>query len=209
MKKLLKIQFLLALSFLSLSSFGKNEAINLLSTDELEMNSKWILKDGLLYPSEKPGYIVWTKKSFSNFELTVEFKTSKECNSGIFFRTNINNPVQEGFEIQVASPGLYNGKHVVGSLYDAKEPSEIAVKPDGEWNTMVLTCKGPKIKVVLNGVEVQNLNIKDWDTANKNPDGTKNKFKTALKDLPHNGRIGVQYHGQPVWYRKLSIIELN
>jgi hypothetical protein len=209
MKKLLKIQFLLSVSFLSLASFAKSEAINLLSTAELEMNSKWILKDGLLYPSEKPGYIIWTKKSFSNFELTAEFKTSEKCNSGIFFRTNTNDPVQGGFEIQVASPGLYNGKHVAGSLYDAKEPSEIAVKPDGEWNTMVLTCRGPNITVVLNGKKIQDLNINNWTTANKNPDGTKNKFNTALKDLPRMGQIGVQYHGQPVWYRKLSLKVLN
>ena len=188
---------------------SEDKCINLLKAEELHLNERWILKDGMLYPSATPRGMMWTKKSFSNFELTVEYKTSEKCNSGIFFRVNPKNPVQEGFEIQVASPDLYKGKHAVGSLYDAKEPASPAAKVDGEWNTMVLTCKGPKIKVVLYGVEVQNLNINDWNTANKNPDGTKNKFKTALKDLPHSGRIGVQYHGQPVWYRKLSIKELN
>ncbi|EDM24811.1 hypothetical protein LNTAR_09951, partial [Lentisphaera araneosa HTCC2155] len=97
----------------------------------------------------------------------------------------------------------------VGSLYDAKEPSSITVKPDGEWNTMVLTCEGPNIKVVLNGVEIQNLNIEEWDTPKKNPDGSKNKFKIPLKDLPRKGHFGLQYHGHPVWYRKLSIKELD
>ena len=191
------------------SSTAEKKAINLLTSKELSLNSRWTLKDGLLYPSEKPGGILWSKGKYSNFELTVEYKTSEKCNSGVFFRTNPKNAVQEGFEIQVASAGLYSGKHVVGSLYDAKEPTSIAVKPDGEWNTMVLICKGPKISVVLNGQKIQNVNIDNWTTANKNPDGTKNKFKTALKDLPRTGHIGVQYHGQPVWYRKLSVKVLD
>ena len=45
----------------------------------------------------------------------------------------------------------------------------------------------------------------DWDTPNKNPDGSKNKFKTALKDLPQIGHIGFQDHGHNVWYRKIAI----
>ena len=28
--------------------------------------------------------------------------------------------------------------------------------------------------------------MSDWTTANKNPDGSKNKFKSALKDLPRS-----------------------
>ena len=182
-----------------------DKEIDLLSPDQLKLNSKWVLKDGLLTPSDKPGGMMWTKKAFENFELTLEYKTSEKCNSGVFFRSNPKNPVQGGFEIQVASKGMYKGKHVVGSLYDAKEPSSIEVKADGEWNTMTLTCKGAEITVVLNGKEIQKIDIHKWDTANKNPDGSKNKFKTALKDLPRKGNIGFQYHGKPVWYRNVKV----
>ena len=182
-----------------------DKEIDLLSPDELRLNSKWVLKDGILTPSEKPGGMMWSKKSFENFELTLEYKTAEKCNSGVFFRSNPKNPVQGGFEIQVASKGMYKGKHVVGSLYDAKEPSSIEVKADGEWNTMTLTCKGAEITVILNGKEIQKINIDKWDTANKNPDGSKNKFKTALKDLPRSGHIGFQYHGKPVWYRNVKV----
>ena len=145
------------------------------------------------------------RDAYENFELTFEYKTSEKCNSGIFFRTDPKNPVQGGFEIQIASDGLYDGKHVVGSLYGAKEPSENAGKPDGEWNAMTLTVNGPIIKVVLNGKTVIDVNIDQWTTANKNPDGTKNKFKTALKDLPRTGHLGFQYHGHPVWFRNVKI----
>ena len=123
----------------------------------------------------------------------------------MFFRTDPKNAVQGGFEIQIASPGLYSGKHIVGSLYDAKEPMVAAGKPDGEWNTMELTCKGSSIKAKVNGKKVIDLNIDDWTEPNKNPDGSKNKFKTALKNLPRTGHFGLQYHGQPVWYRKIKI----
>ena len=127
----------------------------------------------------------------------------------MFFRTDPKNAVQGGFEIQIASPGLYSGKHIVGSLYDAKEPMVAAGKPDGEWNLMELTCKGPSIKAKVNGKKVIDVNIDDWKEPNKNPDGSKNKFKTALKDLPRTGNLGLQYHGQPVWFRNINVTSLN
>jgi hypothetical protein len=175
---------------------------------QMDKAGAWELKDGVLSPSEKPGGYIWTKKDYENFEVSLEYKTSEKCNSGLFFRTDSKNAVQGGFEIQIASADIYSGKHVVGSLYDAKAPSAAAGKPDGEWNTMVLTCKGAAISVVLNGQEVLQADIDEWTTANENPDGTKNKFKTALKDLPRTGKIGLQYHGHPVWFRNLTIKKL-
>jgi hypothetical protein len=210
MKKIINLSILVSVIFLlGMTVNAEDKVINLLTTEELDLNSRWVLKDGILSPSEKPGRMVWSKKKFTNFELTLEYKTSEGCNSGVFFRTNPKNPVQEGFEIQVASKGLYSGKHVVGSLYDAKEPSSIAVKADGEWNTMKMTCIGSKITIVLNDKEIQKINLTDWTTAKKNPDGTKNKFKTALKDLSQTGHIGFQYHGKPVWYRNVKVKVLN
>ena len=49
------------------------------------------------------------------------------------------------------------------------------------------------------------MDLDKWTTARKNPDGSKNKFKTALKDLPQKGHIGFQDHGHNVWYRNISI----
>ena len=73
---------------------------------------------------------------------------------------------------------------------------------------MKITADGAKIKVELNGKTVVDVNIDDWAEGNKNPDGTKNKFKTALKDIPRNNHIGLQYHGHPVWFRNVSIQKL-
>ena len=193
--------------------FGFNDVraadtINLLDNG-MQLSDQWTITDGVLHPSEKPGGIIWSKNVFDDFEISVEYKTSPKCNSGLFFRTNPKNPVQGGFEVQIASPGLYSGKHVVGSLYDAKEPTVDAGKPDGEWNTLIVRCKGPHIHANLNGEEVLDLLIDDWSTPKQNPDGTKNKFKTALKELPRKGHIGFQYHGHPVWIRNVQVNPIN
>ena len=42
------------------------------------------------------GYI-WTKAKFDDFKLELEYKLSEGANSGIFYRTNKNDPVQGGF----------------------------------------------------------------------------------------------------------------
>ena len=60
----------------------------------------------------------------------------------------------------------------------------------------------------MNGQRVQDLNLDDWKTPEKNPDGSKNKFKTALKDLPRTGHIGFQDHGHDVWYRNIRLKKL-
>jgi hypothetical protein len=170
----------------------------------------WVIEDGVIAWREGSGYL-WTEESFGDFELELEFKITEGCNSGVFFRTDPRNPVQGGFEIQVLdSHGKDKvGKQDAGSLYDASAPSENAIKPPGEWNHLRLRADGSQVVVHLNGVEVQNLDLDTWSTANQNPDGSKNKFDTALKDLPREGHIGFQDHGGAVWYRNVYIKELG
>ncbi len=211
-KKLLTLLILPAclmqISFLLAETGSSSGKIDLLTPENLQLNDKWVLKDGELFPSEKPGGILWSKEKFGDFKISLEYKTSAKANSGLFFRTNPKNPVQEGFEIQIASAGLYSDKHILGSLYDAKRAAVEAGKPDGEWNSMTLRCKGPMIKATVNGQTTVDVNIDDWTEGNKNPDGSKNKFKTPLKELPRNGHIGLQYHGQQVWFRNIIINRL-
>jgi hypothetical protein len=164
-------------------------------------------KQGVKSIARQPnGSYLWTKQSFGDFELELEYKVSKGCNSGLFFRTDPNNAVQGGFEIQIFdSHGQEATTHNTGSLYDARPASAMPEKPAGQWNTLSLKVVGSKLVCVINGTEVQNLDLADWDTPNKNPDGSKNKFKTALRDLPQKGHIGFQDHGHNVWFRKISI----
>jgi hypothetical protein len=160
------------------------------------------------------GYI-WTKKDYSDFEISLSYKLSEGANSGVFYRTDKSNPVNAGFEIQLMdnegfqkSHGIKDAKKLNGSFYEGKAPSSNPDKGVGEWNTFKLSCKGPRIRVAINGTEIIDVNVDEWDTAGKNPDGTKNKFKTALKDLPRTGRIGLQNHGQVVWFKDVVIRKL-
>ncbi len=160
------------------------------------------------------GYI-WTKKSYDNFELSLSYKLSPGANSGVFFRTDKENPVQGGFEVQLMddhgflqSHGKVGGKHLNGAFYDAQAASSNPSKGAGKWNRMTLKCDGPRIQISINGVLVNDVDVDRWDTAKKNPDGSANKFKTALKDLPRHGRIGFQNHGQVVWVKGVKIRSL-
>ncbi len=153
---------------------------------------------------------IWTDQSYGDFVLQLEFKLSRNCNSGIFIRSDPQNPVQGGFEIQLFdSHGKATiGSHDCGALYDAVVPSVNAVKPAGDWNQIQIRCKGPHIEVTLNNQKIVSANLDRWTTPEQNPDGSKNKFKTALKDLPRTGHIGFQDHGHNVWFRNVYLKEL-
>ena len=44
---------------------------------------------------------LWTKREFGDFALSLEYKLSEGANSGIFYRTDKNDPVQGGLELQL------------------------------------------------------------------------------------------------------------
>lgn len=166
----------------------------------------WKIDNKSLVLNPNGGYI-WTREKYENFILELEYKVSADCNSGLFFRSDPDNPVQGGFEIQIRdSHGKDTpGKHDDGALYDLVAPEKIMSKKAGEWNTLKLVCDGPKIILTVNDRKVIDVNIDEWDTAGQNPDGSKNKFKAILKDLPRKNHIGFQDHGKPVAYRNIRL----
>lgn len=165
----------------------------------------WTIEDGTLTRTSRAGYI-WTKKRFGDFVLELEFKT--EGNSGVFIRTgDPKNCVQTGLEMQVERPSDRLTKHSVGALYDALAPSAPAAKTG--WNKVVITAKGSKVSFELNGKRIIDADLDDWKEAGKNPDGTKNKYRTALKDFPREGHIGLQDHGAKVSFRNIRVKPLQ
>ena len=171
----------------------------------------WVVEDGGVLARRRGAGYIWTKQRFGDFILDLEVKMSKRCNSGVFFRTDPRNSVQGGFEIQIFdSTGKKKlSKHDNGALYDAVAPKSNLAKPIGEWDHFRITCKGPMVIVVLNGEEIVKANLDNWTNGNRNPDGSRNKFKTALKDLPRKGHIGFQDHGHEVWFRNVYIKRLD
>ena len=149
------------------------------------------------------------RKQYGDFEFSCEIKHGEKCNSGIFFRIgDPKNPVQTGFEAQIMS-GKGTGMHDFGAIYDLAGTTENRSKPAGEWNQVLITCKGPHISVSVNGKVVSKINCDEFTKPGKRPDGTKHKFKKAVKDFPRKGYLGFQDHGHKVWYRNVKIRELN
>jgi len=70
----------------------------------------------------------------------------------------------------------------------AVTPKMRADNPIGQWNTFVITMKGDRLTVVLNGKKV-------IDNA-------------QLPGVPEKGRIALQHHGDPIQFRNIYIKEL-
>jgi hypothetical protein len=170
------------------------------------------IEDGCINPYKSGNYVTCSKEKYGNFVLTCDFKISKNCNSGVFIRTgDPKDPVQTGIEIQVLDTAGKEkpSKHDSGSIYDLVAPTKNTMKPAGEWNHYEITCDKNKIKVVLNGEAIAEMDLDQWTEAGKGPDGTKNKFTKALRDFPREGHLGFQDHGQPCWFKNVKLKKLG
>jgi len=171
----------------------------------------WKWEDGTLVAKDHE--TLWTKESYSSFILDLDFKVANESNSGVFLRSGNIKDSLAALEIQVHADTDGSKYGMVAAIYDAMPPSKSMAKPVGEWNHFTITCKGRLVIVVFNGEEVIHADLNDWTEAHKNPDGTPNKFKVALKDFARTGPLGLQgLHGKaqaPVWYRNLKIKPLD
>ena len=170
------------------------------------------IEEGMINPFKSGNYVTCTKERYGDFILSCDFKVSAGCNSGIFIRTgDPKDPVQTGIEIQILdSAGKEKpSRHDCGAIYDLVAPSKNTMKPAGEWNHIDITCDKNKIKVALNGESIADMDLDQWTEAGKNPDGSKNKFKKALKEFPREGQLGLQDHGQPAWFKNLKLKKLG
>ena len=131
---------------------------------------EWVLENGTLVA--KDHNTIWTKKSYGNFVLDLEFKVAKESNSGVFLRSGNIKDVLAALEIQVHEneDGAHYG--MVGAIYNAQPPSKNMSKPVGEWNRYTITCNDSHVSLIFNGEEVFNVDLNNWKEPKKNPDGT-------------------------------------
>jgi hypothetical protein len=177
-------------------------------------SGKTPVEDASINPHGCGGYMMIHKETWSDFVLSLDFKISKGCNSGVFVRTFPLTPrpgKDVGFNgIEVAiDDTTAAGYHDTGALYDLVKPSANAMKPAGGWNHLEVTCDGPKIAVALNGRAVTSTDLDAWTTPNRRPDGSPHKFDVAYKDHPRRGYIGLQDHGSPCWFKNIKIKPLR
>jgi len=166
----------------------------------------WAFEDGVLTAKGKGD--LWTKERYGDFVLELDYKCDAETNSGVFVRcADMADWLNTAIEVQVLQPNdaYPNDKWHCAGIFDCLAPSKQMVKQPGEWNHFTIIAKGNMLWVQHNGEWVISMDLDRWAQPHKNPDGTKNKFKYAYKDLKREGHIGLQYHGHPVWFRNLRI----
>lgn len=173
----------------------------------------WEVADGTIFCNgTNGGYLYTERNDFQNFELSLGFKHDEGANSGLFFRwTDLEDPVQTGIEIQIMDTFGRDPATVkcCGAMYDCQAPIRNTCKPAGEWNTMVLTADGQRISVVMNDESTTEAYLDLWSEAEKNPDGSPNKFKRPFCEMVEAGHIGFQGdHKGVIWFRDVKVRDL-
>ena len=171
------------------------------------------VQNGAINPHKAGGYMLVPDRILGDFVLSLDFKISPGCNSGVFVRTFPLTPrpgLDVGFNgIEIAiDDSKTAGYHDTGAVYDLVRPTENAMKAVGQWNHLVVTCNGPKIAVELNGKGVSRMDLDEWTTPNRRPDGSAHKFDVAYKSHPRQGYIGLQDHGSACWFKNIKLLSL-
>jgi len=183
----------------------------------------WVIEDGTLRcigsgegeAGGGGGDIIYDQK-FKDFHLKLEWKISEGGNSGIFYlaqETPGESIWKSAPEMQIldnerhldAQLGI-DGNRKAGSLYDLIPANPQNAKPAGEWNAVeVMIYQGTVVHKMNDEVVLEyHLGTPDWDTMVAN-----SKFKSFTEFGKYReGYIGLQDHGNDVWFRNIMIKEL-
>jgi hypothetical protein len=176
----------------------------------------FMVRDGLLVSMGMPlGHLI-TEAEFSNYKLEVEYRFSKEPgNCGVLvhsstprylysmFPKSVEVQMQHGSagdfwcigenievpEMEKRRPRKDETQAFGGEATDARrivKHTDGAEKPLGEWNTMVIECKGDEIIVHVNGTLVNH----------------------GFKSTATSGKIALQAEGAEVEFRKVELTKL-
>lgn len=187
----------------------------------------WIVEDGTIKvlgtgsgEAGGGGDIIYDEQ-FKDFELTLEWKISEGGNSGIFYLAQ----EIEGEPIYTSAPEMQildNDKHPdarlgkdgnrqAGSLYDLIPAKPQNAKPVGEWNKISILVYRGTVVHNQNGENVVEYHLwtDHWKEMVKN-----SKFKDWENFLNAGGEekqgfIGLQDHGDDVWFRNIKIKKLD
>lgn len=144
-----------------------------------------------------------TKETFADFELRLDAKlVGKGDNAGIQFRSRRvpNHHEVSGYQCDM---GTGFDRPIWGSLYDESRRREMlaqgdveavkkALKP-GDWNSFVIRCEGPRVRIWLNDLLTVDYREKD-------------------DSIAREGVIGLQIHSGPpseASYRRIRIRRLK
>jgi 3-keto-disaccharide hydrolase len=173
--------------------------------------SGWRVSGGELI-RDGAGADLMTSEQFGDFELRLDWKISKNGNSGVIYRATTEGPYpwSTGPEFQVLdNAGHADGKNPLtsaGSNYAVNPPRMDVTKPVGEWNSILLIVKGNHVEHWMNGQKLVAYDIgsPDWERRVK-----ASKFgKMPGYGLAKRGYIVLQDHESVVSYRNIRIRQL-
>lgn len=184
----------------------------------------WVIEDGTLHCLETGtgeaglgGDIIYDK-IFSNFTLKLDWKIGEGGNSGIFYLA------QEipGWQIWKTAPEMQildnerhldaqlgkDGNRQAGSLYDLVPAVPQNAKPAGEWNTVEIMVYQGTVVHRMNGENVLEYHLWTDDWKNMIKDSKFPEYNPDWADVAKEGYIGLQDHGNDVWFRNIKIREM-
>ncbi|WP_340111493.1 DUF1080 domain-containing protein [Maribellus mangrovi] len=164
-----------------------------LRADE-KMRENWSVKDGMIIFNGKGANLVSVKR-YKDFEMIVDWKITKEGDSGIYLRGTPQVQIWDTSRVQVGaqvgSGGLYNN-----NADNVRNPLLVADNPIYEWNTFRITMIGENVTVYLNGeLVVDNVKMDNyWD-----------------RSIPifSEGTIELQAHGNELAFRDVYVREID
>jgi len=183
----------------------------------------WKVQDSSLYLDARKkdnwqiegGGDIVTDEVFEDFHLKLDWKIARNGNSGIILYIHEDSakyewPWMTGPEMQVLDndghPDAKIQKHRAGDLYDLIASSKETVKPALEWNHVEIISKKGKLDFFLNGENVVSTTMwnENWRSLIAN-----SKFKEMEGfGTYRQGRLGLQDHGDEVWFRNIKIRKL-
>ena len=180
--------------------------------DRATLPEGWAAEDGTLTRVGPGGDIVYDRV-FRDFELTFDWRIPPGGNSGVFYRA------EEGEEwIYHSAPeyqilddaGHPDGQSPLtsaGSNYGLYPAPRGIVRPAGEWNRGRIVVEGDRVEHWLNGTRVVEyvLGSAEWE---------RRVAESKFSQWPAYGRadegyVGLQDHGDRVWYRNLELREIR
>ena len=176
----------------------------------------YAVRDGMLcFPSQVGGTgEIVTRDDFTDFELRLDFKIGAMANSGVFLRGDRKggDPAWSGCEVQILDDFHWEAGtksklkewQFTGSLYGSVAPAQQALKPIGGWNTYAIRYQGSRLRTVLNGVVLYDVDTLTVPVAYPE--------QKAFKDRAKTGFIGLQRHSAPglqgaeyAWFRNVFV----
>ena len=189
--------------------FDGKDLSNFRNFKKQEVNPKWEVKDGIFTLTGGGGGDLMTKKQYSSFELKLDYKISKEGNSGIMYHVSEseNTPWMTGPEVQIIDNVDGHDPQKSGWLYGLYPATIDATNPAGEWNSMHIIITPEKCEHYLNGKKYCEYvkGSPEWD---KKVAASKFvKFSKFGKET--KGHISLQDHGNVVSFRNVKIKDLS